>query len=133
MPGGTVELSVPLIGGVIQIGAGGELEAGKIRVSKNADSVTVRQVDGRPLQVEIVCETGKLTVFHEPVAVLSLTRVIEAMGQSAWCAERHVHVTHGDRLKEFAEVIATFGTAKRRKDATTSPPVAVRGVGGTRG
>jgi hypothetical protein len=68
MHSGTVELSVLLSGGVIQIGAGGDVEVGRIRVFKDPSTVTVTQVDGRPMQVEIVVDAGqtKSAVFREP-------------------------------------------------------------------
>ena len=59
MPSGTVELSVPVIGGVIQIGAGGDVDVGRIRVFKEQGTVTIAQVDGAPMQVEIVVDTDK--------------------------------------------------------------------------
>jgi hypothetical protein len=114
IPSGTVELSVPLIGGVIQIGAGGELDVGRIRVSKDPGTVTITQVDGAPIQVEIVVDTDqttKSTVFREPVEVLRLTRVADAVG-AIWYMTGPINVTRPEHLKQFADVIGVFGSAK---------------------
>jgi hypothetical protein len=117
MPGGTVELSVPLIGGVIQIGAGGDLEVGRIRVVKNPNTVTVTQVDGRPMQVEIVVDTEqatRLAVFREPVEILRLERMTDAAGAAVWYAAGPVNVNRREHLKQFADVIGRFASAKQR-------------------
>lgn len=120
MPSGTVELSVPVIGGVIQIGAGGDVDVGRIRVFKDPGTVTVAQVDGAPMQVEIVVDTGQATrsaVFQESVEVLQLKRSTDATGRAVWSAAEPVNVTHPERLKQFADIIAVFGAAKQDKQA----------------
>jgi hypothetical protein len=117
MPGGTVELSVPLVGGVIQIGAGGDLEVGRIRVQKDPNGVTVDQVDGRPIQVEIVVDTEqatRLAVFREPVEALRLERTSDAAGVAVWYAAGPVNVNRREHLKQFADVIGRFASAKQR-------------------
>lgn len=117
MPGGTVELSVPLIDGVIQIGAGGDLEVGRIRVVKNPNTVTVTQVDGRPMQVEIVVDTEqatRLTVLREPVVELRLERTTDDAGVAVWYVTGPVNVNRPEHLKQFADVIGRFASAKQR-------------------
>ncbi len=120
LPSGTVELSVPVIGGVIQIGAGGDVDVGRIRVFKDPGTVTVAQVDGTPMQVEIVLDKGQTArsaVFEESVEVLRLTRCTDASGRAVWSAAEPVNVTHPDRLKQFADIIGVFGAAKQDKQA----------------
>lgn len=118
MPSGTVELSVPLIGGVIQIGASGDLEVGRIRVVKNASTVTVKRVDGRPLQAEIVVDgeqATRLTVFREPVGQLRLQRTTDGVvGATVWYAPGPVNVDRSEHLKQFVDIIGRFASAKRR-------------------
>ena len=112
MPSGTVELSVPVIGGIIQIGAGGDVDVGRIRVCKDPGTVTVAQVGGAPMQVEIVADTARATkVFRESVDELRLRRLSDATGRAIWSAA--VQVTHPDRLKQFADIIGVFGSAKQ--------------------
>jgi hypothetical protein len=114
MHSGTVELSVPLVGGVIQIGAGGDLEVGRIRVSKDPSAVTVTQVDGRPMQVEIVIDIDQTTaVFREPVEVLRLERLTDVAG-AMWYATGPLNVARTEHLKQFADIIGVFGSAKQR-------------------
>ena len=118
LPSGTVELSVPVIGGVIQIGAGGDVDVGRIRVFKDLGTVTVAQVDGAPMQVEIVVGTDRTTrsaVFRESVEVLRLKRSTDATGRAVWSVAEPVNVTHSDRLKQFADIIGVFGAAKQDK------------------
>jgi len=118
MPSGTVELSVPVIGGVIQIGAGGDVDVGRIRVFKDPGTVTVAQVNGAPMQVEIVLDNGqkaRSAVFEESVEVLRLKRCTDASGRVLWSAAEPVNVTHPDRLKQFADIIGVFGAAKQDK------------------
>jgi hypothetical protein len=117
MPDGTVELSVPLIGGVIQIGAGGDLEVGRIRVVKDPNAVTVVHVDGRPMQVETVVDSEQATrsaVFREPVEALRLERTTDGAGVAVWYATGPVNVDRPEHLKQFADVIGRFASAKQR-------------------
>lgn len=120
MPSGTVELSVPVIGGVIQIGAGGDVDVGRIRVFKDPGTVTVAQVDGAPMQVEIVVDKDQTTrsaVFRESVEVLRLRRSTDESGRAVWSAAEPVNVTHPERLKQLADIIGVFGAAKQDKQA----------------
>jgi hypothetical protein len=120
MRSGTVELSVPLIGGVIQIGAGGDLEVGRIRVCKDPSIVTVTQVDGSPMQVEIVGDSDQATrsaVFREPVEVLRLNRVADGV-DTIWYASEPINVTRAERLKQFADIIGVFGSQKQGQFST---------------
>ena len=117
MPSGTTELSVPLIAGVIQIGARGDLEVGRIRVVKTPSTVTVRRVDGSPLQVEIVDadQATRLTVFRQPVEQLRLQRTTDGAGAApVWYAPGPVNVDRTEHLKQFADIIGRFASAKRR-------------------
>jgi hypothetical protein len=119
MPSGTVELSVPLIGGVIQIGVGGDLEVGRIRVRKDSSTVTVTRVDGRPMQVEVVVDTHQTTkspVFREPVRVLRLRRLADPAG-AGWYTTTSMNVARPEHLKQFADIIGVFGSAKQRNVA----------------
>lgn len=74
-------LTVPLVGGVVQVGIGGEFATTTITLSATASSVCVRRLDGKPLQVHIVdgwrdaADPGVATpVFDEPVEALVLER-----------------------------------------------------------
>jgi hypothetical protein len=118
IPSGTVELSVPLIAGVIQIGARGDLEVGRIRVVKTPSAVTVRRVDGSPLQVEIIVDGDQVTrstVFRQPVEQLRLQRTTDGAGTTAvWYAPGPINVDRTEHLKQFVDIIGRFATAKRR-------------------
>ena len=107
---GTVELSVPLRDGVIQIGAGGPVDVGRIRVSRQRRTITVIRVDGRPLQVEFVADTLSSTrVFDEPVPALTLQRL-----DSRWVVAGKSVVKHRlSDVKRFVDVVATFAVAKQ--------------------
>lgn len=122
---GTVELSVPLVDGVIQIGAGGDLEMGRIRVCKSRDRVLVEAVDGSPMQVELVTDgRAKSAVFRRPVAVLRLRRICDINGQAVWWPSGFRNVTRMRRVKQFVDTIGTFGAAKQRRTAVVVPSVA---------
>ena len=107
---GTVELSVPLLDGVIQIGAGGPADVGRIRVSKDGRTITVMRVDGRPMQVEIVVDPQSSTrVFDVPVPALRLER-----SDSRWLVTKNPVAAHRlSNIKRFADVIGTFAIAKQ--------------------
>jgi hypothetical protein len=107
---GTVELSVPLLDGVIQIGAGGPAEVGRIRVSKERRTITVIRVDGRPMQVDIVADAQSSTrVFDVPVSALRLER-----SDSRWfVTENHIAAHRLSDVKRFADVVGTFAVAKQ--------------------
>jgi hypothetical protein len=116
MPSGTIELSVPLVAGVIQIGARGDLEVGRICVDKTPTTVTVRRVDGSPLQVEIVDgeQATRLTVFRQPMEQLRLLRTTDRTGAAEWYAPGPINVDRTEHLKQFADIIGRFASAKRR-------------------
>lgn len=107
---GTVELSVPLRDGVIQIGAGGHADVGRIRVAKERRAITVVRVDGRPMQVDIVADTqSSIRVFAVPVPVLRLER-----SESRWSVVgRSVEAHRLSDVKRFADVVGTFAVAKQ--------------------
>jgi hypothetical protein len=123
---GTVELSVPLRDDVIQVGARGNLESARIRVSKGPRTIVVVRVDGRPLQADIiitVCRSDEAgtddewttaAVFREPVRALRLTGTRDETGQLWWSAPHTRHtVAHHAHLKQLADTIGTFATAKQ--------------------
>ncbi|GAB7071524.1 hypothetical protein JCM12141A_58130 [Mycolicibacterium hodleri] len=109
---GTVELSVPLRDGVIQIGAGGQADVGRIRVSKKRRAITVFRVDGRPMQVDIVADAQSSTrVFAVPVRVLRLAR-----SESRWSVVGKLVGAHRlSDVKRFADVVGTFAVAKQAR------------------
>lgn len=116
---GTIELSVPLLDGIIQIGAGGETDVGRIRVTKETCTVTVVRVDGGPMQVDIVADAqSSARVFAVPVPALRLVRSKNRwqVAGTAIAAERLWDV------KRFADVVGTFAVAKqgRRQAGETS-------------
>jgi hypothetical protein len=123
---GTVELSVPLRDDVIQVGARGNLESARIRVSKSPRTIVVIRVDGKPLQAGIITtacssdaagtddEWTTSTVFHEPVRELRLIGTRDETGQLWWSAPHARHtVAHHAHLKQLADTIGTFATAKQ--------------------
>jgi len=115
MCGGTIELSVPLRDDVVQIGAGGDVDVGRIRVSNAAGSITVVRVDGRPIQVEVVTGDGLATrVFCAPVPRVLLVRFVDPTGRARWQPSgAAAQVRRASLLKQFADVLGTFVTAKQ--------------------
>lgn len=107
---GTIELSVPLLDGIIQIGAGGETDVGRIRVTKESGTVTVVHVDGGPIQVDIVADAqSSIRVFAVPVPALRLVR-----SGSRWLVvENSVAAERLSDVKRFADVVGTFAAAKQ--------------------
>ena len=107
---GTIELSVPLVGGVIQIGAGGEADVGRIRVTKESSTITVVRVDGEPIQVDIVADAQSSTrVFAVPVPALRLAR-----SDTRWLVvENSVAAERLSEVKRFADVVGTFAVGKQ--------------------
>jgi hypothetical protein len=124
---GTIELSVPLRDGVIQVAArgGGDTEIGRIRVAKGRETVTVIQIDGKPIQVDITTDqtcTTTTRVFCEPVRELRFRRTSDAEGQPSWCAEgEDVLFVHQQSVKQFADTIATFAMRKQDAGQLTEP------------
>ena len=108
---GTVELGVPLRGDVIQIGVGGDVDVGRIRVSKSSQTVTVTRVDGRPMQVVDVAECSPTArVFDEPVRVLILVRT-----GGRWVAAGSDAGASPAGIARFADVVGTFAAAQQRR------------------
>jgi hypothetical protein len=114
---GTVELSVPLRCDVIQIGAGGDADVGRIRVEKGPRTISVIRVDGRPMQVDIVTDgLADSHVFDEPVGELKLVRTADRGGRSHWHpVGNFIAAKHIPDVKRFADVIGTFALAKQRR------------------
>lgn len=110
MESGTIELSVPLLDGIIQIGAGGETDVGRIRVTKEPCTVTVVRVDGGPIQVDIVADAQpSARVFAVPVPALRLVR-----SETRWLiAENAVAAERLSEVKRFVDVVGTFAVAKQ--------------------
>jgi hypothetical protein len=123
---GTIELSVPLRDGVIQVAArgDGDTEIGRIRVAKGRETVTVIRVDGKPIQVDITIDTETCTtktrVFREPVSELRFRRTRDPDGRSRWCAEG-MPFAHQQDVKQFADTIATFAVRKQEAAQLTEP------------
>jgi hypothetical protein len=117
MIAGTIELSVPLRRGVIQIGAGGDADVGRIRVTKGPRTITVIRVDGRPMQVDIVTDAPESSrVFDAPVGELRLVRTADRGGRARWhTAGDQVVAERIPDVKRFADVIGTFAVAKQRR------------------
>jgi hypothetical protein len=126
---GTIELSVPLRDGVIQVAArgDGDTEIGRIRVAKGRETVTVIRVDGQPIQVDITTDTGTCTtktrVFREPVSELRFRRMRDPDGRPRWCAEG-LPFAYQQGVKQFADTIATFAVRKQEA-AQVAEPIAV--------
>ena len=106
---GTIELSVPLVGGIIQIGAGGDTDVGRILVTKESCTVTVVRVDGVPIQVDIVADAQSSTrVFKAAVPALRLVR-----SDTRWLVEKSLGAERLSDVKRFADVVGTFAVAKQ--------------------
>lgn len=107
---GTIELSVPLLDGIIQIGAGGQADVGRIRVTKESCTITVVRVDGRPIQVDIVADAQSSTrVFEAAVPALRLVR-----SDTRWLVAGNAIAAEGlSDVKRFADVVGTFAVAKQ--------------------
>ena len=106
---GTIELSVPLVGGIIQIGAGGDTDVGRILVTKESCTVTVVRVDGGPIQVDIVADAQSSTrVFDAAVPALRLVR-----SDTRWLVEKSLGAERLSDVKRFADVVGTFAVAKQ--------------------
>ena len=106
---GTIELSVPLVGGIIQIGAGGDTDVGRILVTKESCTVTVVRVDGGPIQVDIVADAQSSTrVFKAVVPALRLVR-----SDTRWLVEKSLGAERLSDVKRFADVVGTFAVAKQ--------------------
>jgi hypothetical protein len=117
---GTIELSVPLRDDVIQVAArsDGDTEVGRIRVAKGRETVTVRRVDGKPIQVDITVDgetcTTKTRVLRQPVHELRFRRTRDPDGRRSWCAEgQDVRFAQERSVKQFADTIATFAVRKQ--------------------
>jgi len=121
MHSGTIELSVPLLDGAIQVGIGGKVATATIQVSKTPTTVTVRRTDGAPMQVQILHEhrgytgpTVRTNVFRTPVDCLRLERRVSEHGP-LWFPVDVIHVNRGQDLSRFVATIATFGLAKQAR------------------
>jgi hypothetical protein len=124
---GSLELSVPLQGDVIPIGAGGRLDVGRLLVSKDRSTVDVRRADGQPFQVVLVTvsdesdgrrRTTRRNVFGDSVVSVTFCRL-----RDRWEAHCGGDVTgrttavSARRVKQFADTVGTFAVAKQRSTA----------------
>jgi hypothetical protein len=124
MHSGTIHLSVPVVDDVIHVGLGGDYLTGTIRVSKSPTVVTVRRIDGKPMQARILRDKPgcagpdtRMVVFREPVDCLTLERT-GADSRGLWFARYAVHVDRHRELQQLVNTIATFGLAKQRRMST---------------
>jgi hypothetical protein len=128
---GKLYLSVPLLHDIIQVGVGGAVTTGMIEVWRTPTAVTVRRVDGKPLQAQILREQSgpdgrsvREEVFSEPRDCLRLQRTGGADGPSLWLVSDGVDVEPSRDLRQFVTTIATFGLAKQRRSRDALPPKA---------
>lgn len=105
---GAIRLTVPLVDDTIQIGLGGRYLTGAIDVVKSPALFTVRRVDGRPLQAQIVRDEPGI-VFRAPIPHLTLRRVHSGW----WVAPRSVPVGRVADLEQLVRTVANFGSAKQ--------------------
>lgn len=129
---GTVTLSVPLEGDVIQVGARDAPEKGMLCVRKRRRTVTVERTDGKPLQVAIVHQPDTSTrsptqsalttslVFPQPVQILRLGRRRNAKRTGWDIRVIQTNLPHPQHLKQFLDTIGTFGSAKQRGEHRTN-------------
>lgn len=124
---GTVYLSVPVVDDVIQIGIGGDFATAVLRVSIDPTAVTVRRLDGKPMQVHILRDDqessgqfGRMTsalVFREPAVGVRLQRTSVRDGRRVWEAAGTANVDRHQDFRQFVYTIARFGLAKQRRTA----------------
>lgn len=119
IPSGSIELAVPMMGEVIPIGVGADLPTGRIRICSDCRSVRVHRVDGKPMQVALLSDTGggptQCNVFHQPVSELVLVEVGGCHGVTGrYRPQNRADVANMSNLQQLAETIAAFATAKHR-------------------
>lgn len=119
IPSGSIELAVPMLGEVIPIGVGGSLPMGRIRICSHCRSVRVHRVDGKPMQVAVLSDTGgrptQCNVFHQPVSELTLIDIGEYHGVTGrYRPMNRADVANMSNLQRLAETLAAFATAKHR-------------------
>lgn len=126
----TVDLTVPVLGGKVQVGAADPLSTATIAVRRTPWTLTVRRTDGTPLQAQIIrsAETGsvrRVDVFPEPIAALELQRVRHPGGIDRW------HVLHCGRscpsgdLVQLVKTVVSFSLAKQRRSRPTVTQTAI--------
>lgn len=119
IPSGSIELAVPMMGEVIPIGVGGNLPMGRIRICSDCRSVRVHRVDGKPMQVAVLGDTGhsptQCNVFHQPVSELELVDIGCCHGITGrYRPKNGDDVANMSNLQRLAETIAAFAIAKHR-------------------
>ena len=109
IPCGTVSLTVPLINGVIQVGARGTTDTATILVTKTPATLEVRRTDGVPLRAQILHDEPptRREVFSEPLRRLVISRT----GSDGW---EH---SPCDEVNQFVRTVASFATAKHLRAA----------------
>lgn len=127
MPWGVIELRVPLLGDVIPIGVGGNLPTSRIRVCSDGHWVRVRRIDGKPIQVALITGSAeqirRCNVFRRPIEELLLMRVGVGRGAPGrYRPANGIDATSMQNLKQLADTIATFATAKRRASVSCPGP-----------
>jgi hypothetical protein len=127
MDQGTVDLGVPLVDGIIQIGAVQETQPGRIVVTKGQHTIAIERTDGAPIQAEIVDAEyidlsvnglffTKTPVFTEPVGNLRFERSVRGVDRIIWQATGdRIDVTSRDAIKKFADTIGSFAIGKQNK------------------
>jgi hypothetical protein len=126
---GTVILTVPLLDGVIQVGAADALPAATIEVRRYPSAVVVRRTDGEPLQAQIIRSDDdgmavRAHVFTEPVPELAIRRITQRPGNQLWLVASGDRVRRSADLVQLIKTIVAFGVAKQRRIAHPAPLVA---------
>jgi hypothetical protein len=117
---GTVQLRVPVMNDAIQVGASGDLPAGAIMVSKYVNSASIRRMDRRPIQAQVIRRTcsgsiARTAVFRHPVRQLNLLRTGTRTRHGMWVARGIADDDRHEELMSFIAVVATFSLAKQRR------------------
>lgn len=117
MKRGKVSLHVPLVDNVIQIGSPPTINTGEISVKKGWRGISVQNVDGTPLQAEIVDNTASeaaTSVFVEPVTELKFRKKRDLFGRPCWFADGEgVNVADKSAITRFAKVIGILAVRKQ--------------------
>lgn len=110
---GTVHLSVPIVAGSVQIGIRDAPHSSLIRVSRSNRTVTVRRVDGQPLQVAVHVNGLVAPVFRRSQPELHFMRVGTAV-DVGWCTTVPLSdIADAGLLTQLADTIGVFASAKQ--------------------
>lgn len=123
---GSIELGVPLLNDVIQIGAITPTVPGRIIVKKGFRNVQISRLDGEPLQAEVISALGvnmpryeRTRVFTTPVEAVELRRRRDLGGRACWFAAGDVDVTTRDAIETFAQTVGLYARLKQGKSLRT--------------